>query len=96
MLVHSVFFWLKPDADAEAFRTEIETLKDIECAQAVYIGAPADTGDRPIIERSYSVALTVLFGDAADQAAYQVHPLHQAFVDKCAGMWEKVVVYDAD
>lgn len=41
MLVHSVFFWLKPDADAETFRTEIAKLKDIERAQAAYIGAPA-------------------------------------------------------
>ena len=96
MLVHSVFFWLKPDADAEAFRRQIETLKDIQCAQAVYIGTPADTGDRPIIERSYSVALTVLFDSVADQNAYQVHPLHQAFIDECAGMWENVLVYDAE
>jgi len=96
MLVHSVFFWLKPDADEAVFEAELATLKDIDCAQAVYIGTPADTGDRPIIERSYSFALTVLFDNVADQDAYQVHPLHKAFIDKCKSSWEKVLVYDAD
>ena len=96
MLVHSVFFWLKSDADKAAFRAGLDTLRDIECASAVYVGAPADAGDRPVIERSYSFALTVLFESTADHDAYQVHRLHQAFLDKCADMWEKVVVYDAE
>ena len=96
MLVHSVFFWLKPDADKAMFKAALDTLKNIKCAQAVYVGTPADIGDRPIIDRSYSFALTVLFENVADQNAYQVHPHHEAFLEKCAGMWDRVQVYDAD
>ena len=34
------------------------------------------------------------FDDAAGQDAYQVDPLHAAFVEKHEHLWEKVVVYD--
>jgi len=97
MLVHSVFFWLKPTLDAEevaGFRKGLESLAGIEAAEAVYVGTPAET-DRPVIDRSYTFGLTVLLPDMAAHDAYQVHPLHKAFLENFAQDWDKVLIYDA-
>ena len=97
MLVHTVFFWLKPDvtdAQKAQFRAGLESLRAVECVKALYIGTPAPT-DRPVVERSYSFAITAIFEDLAAQDAYQVHPVHKAFVSRLSNLWTRVVVYDA-
>jgi len=97
MLSHIVVFWLKDDlsvAQRSAFREGLESLKAIESAHAVYIGAPAKTGDRPVIDQSYSLALTVLFDTIQDHDVYQVHPLHQAFLKNFGSFWSRVLIYD--
>ena len=98
MLVHSVYFWLKDDVNAEkfeAFREGLESLGGIESAQAIYVGTPAAT-DRPVIDRSYSIAATVVFASMADHDAYQADALHKAFLENFADCWRKLVIYDAD
>ena len=83
MLSHIVVFWLKEDlsdAHRSAFRVGLESLKSIESAPGGYIGAPAGTGDRPVIDKSYSLTLTVLFDTIRDHNVYQVHPLRQTFL----------------
>lgn len=98
MLVHSVFFWLKPElteVERAAFRAGVESLKGISAVEAVYIGTPAPT-DRPVIDRSYDLGLTVLMKDMAAHDAYQVDPLHTAFVQQFSGHWQRVVIYDAE
>jgi hypothetical protein len=99
MLVHSVYFWLKPDvtpADREAIRRGLETLRGIRQARQMFIGTPAATEERGVIDNTYDLALTVLFDSLADQDAYQVHPLHNDFLAKFASLWKKVIVYDAE
>lgn len=98
MLVHSVFFWLKPDLDEEqrrAFRAGVDALAEIGAASAVYVGTPAAT-DRPVIDKSYDLALTVVLKDMAAHDAYQDDPIHTAFVEQFGGYWDRVVIYDAD
>jgi len=98
MLVHSVYFWLKPDlteAQRAAFRRGLESLTKIAVAEKVYIGTPAATGNRPVIDASYSVALVVMLKDVAAHDAYQVDPAHLAFVASCKGYWSRIQVYDA-
>ncbi|MBI5592854.1 MAG: Dabb family protein [Deltaproteobacteria bacterium] len=97
MLSHIVVFWLKDDlsdAQRSAFRKGLESLKAIESTRGVYIGAPAKTGDRPVIDKSYSIALTVLFETVPDLDAYQVHPVHQSFVKQFGPYWSQVLIYD--
>jgi len=97
MLSHIVVFWLKEDlsgAQRSAFREGLDSLKTIESARGVYIGAPAKTGDRPVIDKSYSLALTVLFDTIQDHDAYQVHPFHQAFLKNFGSFWSRVLIYD--
>jgi len=98
MLVHSVFFWLKPelgDEERAAFREGLESLRGIETVTDLYIGSPADT-HRPVIERTYTFGLTVLLAGMPEHDAYQVHPLHQAFLARFGDCWERVLIYDAD
>jgi hypothetical protein len=98
MLVHSVFFWLKPElteAQHAEFRRGIESLKGIRAIKQVFIGTPANTGDRPVVDGSYSLALTIIVADLAGHDAYQVDPLHTAFVQNCKHLWTRVQIYDA-
>lgn len=99
MLVHSVFFWLKPDlteAQRADFWRGVRTLTAITCAEQVLIGKPAATAKRPVIDDSYSCALTVIAKDVAAHDAYQSDPAHLKFVAECKGYWERVRIYDAD
>jgi len=99
MLVHSVFFWLKPeldDAQRAAFRKGVESLGGIEDAVAVYVGTPAATAQRPVVDNTYDVALTVIVPDVAAHDRYQDHPLHHAFLESFRSYWNRVQIYDAE
>ena len=98
MFVHSVFFWLRPDlTDAERaeFDRGIQSLKTVPSVGQVFIGNPAPIPKRPVVDDSYSYALTILFKDVASHDAYQVDPIHKAFVNGCKHLWNKVQIYDA-
>jgi hypothetical protein len=98
MLVHTVFFWLKPEltaAQRAEFRRGVESLAGIKSVEKVYIGTPAATEKRAIIDDSYSVALTVICKDLAAHDAYQVDPIHDAFRNNCHAFWNRVQIYDA-
>ncbi len=99
MLVHTVFFWLKPElteAQRADFRRGVESLSTLKSVEKGYVGAPARTEKRPIIDDSYSVALTVVCQDIAAHDAYQIDPIHRAFVDRFKSYWSRVQIYDAE
>lgn len=99
MLVHSVFFYLEPGLSPEQktqFHRAVETLADIQSATAVYVGTPADTPDRPVIDTSYDVGLTVILENLEAHDAYQDDPIHLKFIEENNQFWTKVVIYDAD
>ena len=60
----------------------------------IYIGVPAATEERSVIDASYSASELIFFDDLVGQKAYQDDPIHQQFVADCSALWEKVVVYD--
>jgi Stress responsive A/B Barrel Domain len=96
MFVHSVYFWLKPDLTEEQralFWENVRSLKAIESVRQCYIGPPAST-DRPVIDRSYSCALVVVFDDDEGHEIYQKHPVHDKFRE-CEHLWSKILIYDA-
>lgn len=96
-VVHHVFFWLKRPGN-EADRAELikglQTLTAVPQVKKLLIGTPASTEKRDVVDNSFDVSELMYFDNAADQDAYQVHPTHKAFVDKCSHLWERVVVYD--
>lgn len=99
MLVHTVLFWLRPgisDEERAAFAAGLETLKGIAHATAVYTGTPAETAPRPVVERGYDYALTVVLADVAAHDAYQADPIHHAFLHDCKRYFDRVSVIDAD
>jgi hypothetical protein len=97
MLIHSVYFWFKRDADpllVERFSEGLARLRTIPDVQSVYVGTPAATPARPVIDDSYAWALIETFADLDAHDRYQVHPVHEAFVREFSASWEKVMVYD--
>lgn len=99
MLFHCVYFYLKPgisSADRENFQRGVESLRAIRHATRVAIGRPAATEARAVVEKGFDCALIIEFKDVAAQDAYQVDPIHVAFVEKCKGYWTRVQVYDSE
>jgi hypothetical protein len=98
MLYHCVYFWLKSDltvAQRANFRRGVESLAEIKSITKVKVGVPAATTRRPVIDHSYDVALIVLCKDVAAHDAYQVDPIHLAFVAKFKDHWTRVQIYDS-
>jgi hypothetical protein len=98
-MIHHALFWLKnPDSqeDLERLIQGVRTLKQIDVVRQLYVGAPASTEKRDVVDNSYHVSEVMFFDSLEDQAAYQAHPIHQRFVKDCGHLWSRVVVYDAN
>jgi Stress responsive A/B Barrel Domain len=94
---HMALFWLKnPDSreDLAMLAQGVETLRQIEQVRTLHIGVPAASEARDVVDHSWSLSESMTFDSIADQAAYQPHPIHQAFIERCGHLWDKVVVYD--
>ena len=94
---HMALFWLKnPESreDLAMLAEGVETLRQIEQVRSLHVGVPAPTESRDVVDQSWSLSESMTFDSIADQAAYQPHPLHQAFIESCGHLWDKVVVYD--
>lgn len=97
MFVHAVYFWLREGittAERERFVAGLRSLRGIKGVVQGYIGVPAPT-DRPVIERSYSWSLVLVFENQADHDAYQIDPVHDRFREECSAYWTTVRIYDS-
>jgi len=98
MLVHTVYFWIKPGAPPSAQKQLVDDcrqyLAKVPTVRQLFAGPPAKTTKREVIDDSYSVGLTVIFDDLAGHDVYQEHPLHLEFVARNKPQWAKVQVYD--
>ena len=97
-ITHSVFFWLKnPDsqADKDALIDGLKGLEAIPTVRAIHVGVPARAENRDVVDNSYDVSELLLFDDLEGEAAYQVHPIHQKFVEDYAPLWREVRVFDS-
>ncbi len=98
MLVHSVYFWLPCDIapeKREAFEEGVKGLTKIDSVVHGFWGKPAATS-RPVIDRTYAYALTVIFDDMKGHDAYQESPEHKKFLETFSPVWSKVVIYDSE
>ena len=96
--VHSVYFWLKKDLtldQLETFHKKLLALTKIDGVRESYVGVPAPT-NRPIIDRTYDVALILAFDNQEKHDIYQDHPVHENFRDSCGDFWDKVTIYDCE
>ena len=97
MLTHHVLFWLKPEISEEQkenFHTGLQSLRNIETVKSIYIGTPAAI-DRPVVDTTYTFSLLIVFENLNGHDAYQVHPIHQSFLDTFRSLFEKVIIYDS-
>ena len=97
MFIHSVYFWEKHDlspAERAEWEKGLRSLVGIETVRHGWIGTPAPT-DRPVIDRSYTYALTLAFDDVKGHDVYKEHPVHDVFRETCARFWREVVIYDS-
>lgn len=97
VFIHHVFFWLKnpnSQADRDKLVEGLMTLTKIKHIQSWHLGVPAGTS-REVIDGSYAVSWLNTLKDRKAQDAYQVDPIHLAFVENYKHLWEKVVVYDS-
>lgn len=97
-LVHTVYFWFHNDVTDEQsrdFYQELKKLEEIPQIQHGWIGVPAATEERGVIDSSYDYSITFVFADEAAEHEYQVHPIHTEFVETNSHLWDNVTVYDA-
>ncbi len=95
-LIHNVYFWLREDITEEEkakFLASARTLATVPSVQAFYMGPHATTEARDVVDHSYDLSLVIFFADQAAQDAYQVDPIHTAFVEG-SDAWTTVKVYD--
>ncbi len=98
-MIHTVYFWLKPDvtaAEKQQLLDELTKLKAIESVQRAFIGPPSPTEERGVVDNTYSYAFILWFENVEAQNAYQIDPIHLAFVEKNKHLWTKVIVYDSE
>jgi hypothetical protein len=98
MLTHVVICWFRKDAPADAvsrFRARaLADLPGIPGVKHLNCGTPIPS-ERPVVDKSYSVALSMGFDSRAELDAYAVHPVHQKFSAECVKpVAERVLVYD--
>jgi hypothetical protein len=98
-LLHNVYFWLRPETSAAkraAFERELAMLTKLSYVESGFVGRPADTERRAVTDHSFDYCLSLLFKSEADEAFYQNEcPDHARFVETCAPLFARVVVYDS-
>jgi len=93
-MIHQVFFWLKDGEDVQDFKKEASVLGKCRTVKNFYMGTPAPTEARDVVDNSYQVACTLFFDSLEDQAAYQIDPDHLEFIKRNSDRWTSVKVYD--
>lgn len=98
IFIHHVYFWLKnPEnkTDKDKLVEGLKKLSKVKTIKMAHIGQPAST-NRDVIDSSYSISWMLIFKNKANQDSYQTDPIHLKFIEECASLWSKVVVYDSE
>ena len=100
MLLHTVIFYLRgdlTDAQKQEFRAEgLESLRAIKAVRELHVGVPAGIPPRPVVDLSFTFAITAIFADVNAHNSYQSDPIHLAFINRFKSYWTKVQIYDAE
>lgn len=96
MITHVVMLWV-PEGDEEKRGKLLEGAAKLSAIPGVlnYQYGKAISSPRPVVDSSFAVALSMSFPDKEAAEAYQVHPIHQDFVENCVkALTSKALVYD--
>jgi len=95
---HHVYFWLKEEyqnaADRAIFEQGLASLFEIGMVAGGRWAVPAKVVQRPVIDQSWTYALSMQFATVADHDAYQADPDHHAFIHTFKDWWARVLVMD--
>ncbi|MDN3667842.1 Dabb family protein [Echinicola jeungdonensis] len=95
IMIHQVFFWLKnPEKDLKSVKKGCQKLAKIKFVKKAFIGVPAPTANRPVVDHSFHISLTIHFESLDDHDFYQKNDDHLKFVERHEHKWEKVSVFD--
>ena len=61
-----------------------------------HIGVPAVTGQREVVDDSYTYSLLLTFKDKEAQDKYQEEEVHKQFIEETSHLWTKIVIYDSE
>lgn len=96
-IVHVVMVWLKEPGNAEHRERIIEVTKSFDAVpglETIRIGGPV-MSERPVVDDSFDVGITMVFVSRAALDAYQADPVHQAAQrDVLRPLAARVIVYD--
>lgn len=92
-LHHLVFIWLKDIDQASAIIADAKSLKHIPNIIDFRVGKVIKS-DRPIVEDSYHLVLSMKFHNQESLDAYLVHPTHQAFTKRLMPKVSQIKVFD--
>ncbi len=94
---HIVFCWLKEEGDIvqrEKIMAAAKSFAQIPGVLEVHTGVSVES-DRPIVDDSFDVAITMTFATVDDMNAYIVHPAHKDAVrDVLMPLVSRIKVYD--
>lgn len=94
---HLVFIWLKEPKNVQARAAVIESargLRQIPGVLSVEVGSPL-ASERPMVDDTFDLAVTVTLSDSAALERYLSHPIHQAAAREVLGPnAARVVIYD--
>ena len=95
---HHVYFWLKEEnknpADCAVFEQGLARLFEIGLVAGGRWAVPANVVLRPVIDQSWSYALSMQFATVAEHDAYHADADHHAFINTFKEWWAKVLVMD--
>lgn len=97
VILHSVYFWLKPELTTEEradFLNFFKALNTIPNVKLLTYGAPAPTNPRPVVENSFDFNLIVTFDKMENLNVYETHPTHLKAIEDYSKYWTKVLVHD--
>ncbi len=97
MIIHSVYFQLKPSATSQEIgkmHLALEELSRIPGVRILGVGRPADVPQRPVLCSDYTLALILATDSVETLQAYQDHPIHLDFLQDYKDLWVSVRVFD--
>lgn len=97
MITHIVVFWVKPEVEnarerlfaaAEKHLTSIAVVKNFRYGASI-------PSERPVVDKSYTMAISMDFASLDDLNTYQNDPQHQTFIGEIVKpLVDRVLVYD--
>jgi hypothetical protein len=97
-LAHMVYFTLQDGSPANIAKLIESCYRNLKSIPGVvYFGAGTLVEElaRPVNDRTFHVALNVVFATKADHDVYQTHPGHLNFIAENKPTWAQVRIFDS-